>query len=333
MGCSAFSSEESNLSLYFGNHGYVVKKEEKYFHIWDKNFHASLPEDIKNLSNLRDVCISHCKLTGTFPQWFQELKEIRSIQLCFNELRGPLPDFSKSFTHLTFLCLSHNGLSGPIAHFFQRGLMPLLEHLDLSHNAFSGHLPDVFDQYPRLNFLDLSHHSELCGTLPSSLANLHSLRNFYIAHTNIGGPCPPFFTSLKNLDLSFTPMDVSTFSWKSGHCFNAPRVFASTSLDIFTPSLLHDPFWDFIELNGSKTIYVTGHTPFILSFHLQIVDGKVYSLNFSKNNNGPKDDGLVTQIKEAFQQREARKKRHLLHIKGPYEEAPSQSTNPPVLGS
>lgn len=96
---------------------------------------------IENLMELRDVDLSHNRLTGNLR--IPTSTELRSIDLSTNRLEGPVPEGSLRYaSHLSRVNLSQNRLTGPIDSFVLGISDPgHLAELNLASNKFGGEIP------------------------------------------------------------------------------------------------------------------------------------------------------------------------------------------------
>ncbi|KAI3943333.1 hypothetical protein MKW92_001381 [Papaver armeniacum] len=135
-------------------------------------------------SSVISIQLNGLELHGSLPGNLGDLLNLKQLDLSHNHIEGEIPSsLPPNATHidLSFNKLSHN--TTPLL------LKPMkyLEHLNLSHNSLSGTLGDVFTGFLSLKNMDMSH-NELCGHLPSSFKNLTNLNELYLHHNSFEGP-------------------------------------------------------------------------------------------------------------------------------------------------
>lgn len=116
-----------------------------------------------------ELMLNEIGLNGILPDEIGNLTALRDISIYKNELRGRLPESIGGLIDLVSADFSNNEFSGEIPQFF--GRMPQLEALNLNFNAFSGTLPPNLGTAPNLGWLDISH-NYLNGTIPAEYDNL-----------------------------------------------------------------------------------------------------------------------------------------------------------------
>ena len=135
-------------------------------------------------------------LSGTLPPELGDLTELRQLDLDDNQLTGSIPPELGDLPQLRRLVLGGNQLTGSIPP--ELGGLNQLTMLDLGNNSLSGTIPSELGSLPRLDSL-LLHRNELTGPIPSQLANIASLRRLLLALNQLTGPVPPELGNLANL--------------------------------------------------------------------------------------------------------------------------------------
>ncbi|KAL8227298.1 hypothetical protein R6Q57_017130 [Mikania cordata] len=182
-------------------------------------------DHMSNLSYVKDINLSSCKLGPSFPKWIQTLKnlscvdisnsgisdtipevfwnmwpsQLKYLNLSSNNITGKLTDLSSNFyIESSALDLSSNKFYGPIPN-----VSSALQWLDLSKNKFSGKinfLCQIVDG--SLSFLDLSHNS-FTGLIPNCLWHFKELKLLSLGHNNLFGRLPASIKYLVNLEVLF----------------------------------------------------------------------------------------------------------------------------------
>ncbi|KAG5226261.1 receptor protein [Salix suchowensis] len=76
------------------------------------NFTGEIPPEIRNLSMIKVLNLSHNNLIGPIPATFSNLKEIESLDLSYNKLEGEIPPQLTGLYFLAVFSVAHNNLSG-----------------------------------------------------------------------------------------------------------------------------------------------------------------------------------------------------------------------------
>ncbi|PIN08968.1 Tyrosine kinase [Handroanthus impetiginosus] len=188
---------------------------------------GSIPVQIANLTNLKDLYLDSNELRGSIPWTMGKLKELARIHLDYNKLQGPIPTDLCLLSKLGELSLSHNSLQGPIPECFGelKSIQKLyldsnelefnvpsnlqnlndLIWLNLSMNNLSGSFPSGIGKFEVISELDLSFNS-FSGDVPGDIDKAVSLDYLLLAHNKFQGSIPPSIGNLKSLeflDLSF----------------------------------------------------------------------------------------------------------------------------------
>ncbi|CAI9289997.1 unnamed protein product [Lactuca saligna] len=179
---------------------------------------------LSNISYVKYLDLSSCKVGPRFPKWIQTLKNLTSLDLSntgisdaiplefwdmwpsqleylnlsSNNISGKVPDLLSNFAYDSVIDLSSNSFHGPILN-----VPSTLSILNLSRNKFSGGISficQIVDGF--LSFLDLSHNS-LTGQLPDCLWHFDQLEVLNLGHNNLFGRLPPSIGSLIQLQVLY----------------------------------------------------------------------------------------------------------------------------------
>ncbi|KAL7086289.1 hypothetical protein ACP275_14G330000 [Erythranthe tilingii] len=183
---------------------------------------GSIPTQIGNLTNLRDLYLDNNELTGFVPTTIGKLKQLIRIYLEHNKLQGHIPIDLCQLSRLGDLYLSDNKLNGTIPACFGElnylrrlyldsntlesdvpsnlwNLKDLLA-LNLSSNSLNGSFPPGIQNLKSIGDLDLSW-NQLSGDIPSSIGGAESLFSLSFAHNKFQGSLPPSLGNLRGLEL------------------------------------------------------------------------------------------------------------------------------------
>ncbi|KAF8094155.1 hypothetical protein N665_0369s0038 [Sinapis alba] len=163
------------------------------------NLEHEIPSELGSLSFLVLLSLRGNALTGKFPASFGNLTSLERLDLGYNHMEGEIPDSMSRLRRIKFLRLAQNKFSGvfPPAIYNLSSLL----FLSIPTNTFSGQLRlDVDLLFPNIQVLFLGG-NDFVGQIPSSLANITSLREFDIAQCDITGSIPLSFGRLHNLEI------------------------------------------------------------------------------------------------------------------------------------
>jgi|GEM_PF-4100549 len=150
------------------------------------------------------IDLSDNNLIGTIPAEIQDLNQLRNLILSNNYLGGNIPKELANIPTLFFLFLNNNQLTGTIP--AQLGSCSQLSEVYLNSNLLSGEIPGELGNLSDLYYLDLSSNL-LTGSIPPELGNLSGLDYLDLAWNHLSGSIPP---ELGNLPSWFWHLDLSS---------------------------------------------------------------------------------------------------------------------------
>ncbi|XP_040947364.1 receptor-like protein 7 [Gossypium hirsutum] len=194
---------------------------------------------LSSLTNLEELSMSNCNLSGPIEDSLRKLKNLSIIHLDRNNLSAVVPAFLAHLPNLTSLRLSSCGLHGQFPREILQvrmlqsldvldneklqGSLPEFHHngslqnLVLSGTNFSGSLPQSIDKLVNLTRLDLSS-CNFSGAIPSSVSNLQQLVYLDLSSNNFTGqiPCFDLSKNLAHVDLSYNKLSgkIESFKWE-----------------------------------------------------------------------------------------------------------------------
>ncbi|CAD5193714.1 unnamed protein product [Musa acuminata subsp. malaccensis] len=162
---------------------------------------GSFPDWLGNIKNLKSLNLSFNSLYGSVPASIGNLSLLQHLVLCFNDLNGTISEGIGQLKSLVYLDLNSNSLS---LSEIQLANLSSLRYLDISSNCNSrkngaGVIDMILDGLPSgLEYLDLSHNS-LNGSLPASLGNFLLLHSLILSSNYLTGMLPEGIKWLKGL--------------------------------------------------------------------------------------------------------------------------------------
>ena len=147
---------------------------------------GTIPPELGNLGRLIELWLAGNGLTGTIPPELSNLASLEHFRLEANALTGAIPSGLGKLNSLISLDLEVNELTGAIPS--ELGNLSSLNALDLGANNLTGSVPPELGALSRLRRLSLATNPGLSGPLPTSLANLRSLREIQTSGTGLCAP-------------------------------------------------------------------------------------------------------------------------------------------------
>nr|GEY23678.1 leucine-rich repeat-containing protein [Tanacetum cinerariifolium] len=144
----------------------------------DNKFGGALSPGFGKLINLESLYLNNGDfLQGNIPEEIGNLTQLREFSLQKNRFSGRIPSLLVNLTKLESLDLSENSFSFEIPTFI--GRLINLTALDLSRNQFTGEIPSAMQDLKKLKILRL-HNNMLAGEIPTWLFKIRTLKDLYI---------------------------------------------------------------------------------------------------------------------------------------------------------
>ncbi|XP_027923652.1 receptor-like protein EIX1 [Vigna unguiculata] len=147
-----------------------------------------------NLQNMRTLNMSHNNLSGPIPNISLKLHYAPSVILNSNQFEGKIPSFLLQAFDLR---LSNNKFSDLFSFICNQGNSEMWT-LDLSNNQLKGQLPDCWTSVDGLWYLDLSN-NKLSGRIPLSMGSLVELKVLVLRNNNLTGELASTLKNCSNL--------------------------------------------------------------------------------------------------------------------------------------
>lgn len=155
--------------------------------------------------NLGNASTPAAGLVGTLPEELSNLTAIREISMERNKLSGTLPDSWSALVNLQYLSLVLNQLSGTLP--MSWSFLVNLQDLFLGGNQLTGTLPESWSALVNLQRLNL-YSNRLTGTVPASWSSLIQLRMLVLGNNKISGLFDfSSLTNLKDVNVSYNLLD------------------------------------------------------------------------------------------------------------------------------
>ena len=139
---------------------------------------------------------------GTIPSEIGfKLSNLATLIIPGNSLQGPFPDFLLRLSTLKEVYLSKNDLTGPLSR-EQWAFMGNLVQGEMYENSFTGSLPDdIGDMIASFAAVFDIEGNMFTGTLPSSLAQVTTLKDIWLSKNLFTGTVPENITVSDTLSL------------------------------------------------------------------------------------------------------------------------------------
>ena len=157
--------------------------------------------EIDGFGRVAGLSLSANNLTGTIPESFGSLTELRGIWLDNNDLYGNIPSEFGNLINLTHIQIVKNNIEGSIPS--ELGNLTNLRRMLLGDNALTGTIPAEFGNLSNIERLDLSWNN-IRGSIPMELGDAIKLREVKLQSNRLGGSIPPELgqlIALEHLDL------------------------------------------------------------------------------------------------------------------------------------
>ena len=192
---------DKDLSTWYGVG--VVNGRVTYLNLYDNNLLGTIPKELAQLTNLRELHLSTNHLMGPVPSELGQLTNLDALSLDGNDLSGPVPPELGQLTNLLELRLQRNKLTETIPP--KLGQLTNLGYLDLSFNKLNGPIPTELGQLTNLEYLNLSVNS-FDDQIPSQMGKLARLKSLKFWVSGLIGEIPRELgqlAALETLDLSW----------------------------------------------------------------------------------------------------------------------------------
>ena len=136
------------------------------------NFHGTIPEEFKQLTELKYLGLGGGELTGEIPQWIGELKKLEGLYLGDNNLIGNIPPEIGNLSNLKDLMIASNQMTGFVPK--EIGRLKKLQRLTIYGTNIGGEIPKELKDLSELRILDLKR-NKFSGTFPIEIVGSRAI--------------------------------------------------------------------------------------------------------------------------------------------------------------
>ncbi|KAK3138226.1 hypothetical protein QOZ80_5AG0366080 [Eleusine coracana subsp. coracana] len=140
-------------------------------------------------TSLIELDISENQLTGTIPESFGSLMNVRVLNLFSNNFSGEIPASLAGLRSVVIMKLFYNKLTGPLPAELGKH-SPVLRDIQIDGNDISGPIPAGICDNRALWILSASG-NRLNGSIPASLATCPALISLQLQDNRLSGEVPP----------------------------------------------------------------------------------------------------------------------------------------------
>ncbi|MFC1839664.1 leucine-rich repeat domain-containing protein [Thermodesulfobacteriota bacterium] len=174
--------------------------------LWNNQLTGTIPKELGNMINLEGLMLYNNQLTGSIPPELGNLNNLIGLYLHNNQVTGSIPSEIGSLTNLQSLSLYNNQLTGSILP--ELGNLSSLVYLKLYDNLLNGFIPSELGNLSNLEYFRLSN-NQLTGYIPTELGNLTNLQSLELDSNRLTGEIPESLinlTALTNLKLGYNAL-------------------------------------------------------------------------------------------------------------------------------
>ncbi len=144
------------------------------------SFHGEIPDEFKELTELRYLGLGGGTLGGTIPAWIGSFEYLEDLYIGKNLVEGSVPPEIGNLSNLRVLHLVGNHLSGELPK--EIGKLKKLERVYIGDTKIGGEIPKEFKDIPKLRILSLAD-NQFSGRFPVEILNSYCLVD--CGHNNI----------------------------------------------------------------------------------------------------------------------------------------------------
>jgi hypothetical protein len=145
-------------------------------------------EPLLALPGLETLYWDRTKISGTLPESWGLLKNLKRIELRTNAISGTLPASYSRLGALETFCIATNKVTGTLPAGWGDGMKSMVR-MDMPLNALTGTLPAAWSGMKKLDYFDLAG-NKLLGSLPAQWSTFTSLVDLYLYGNAFSGSFP-----------------------------------------------------------------------------------------------------------------------------------------------
>uniref|UniRef100_A0ACD5X4T4 Uncharacterized protein n=1 Tax=Avena sativa TaxID=4498 RepID=A0ACD5X4T4_AVESA len=146
-----------------------------------------------NLTFLRNLALPTNGLTGQIPWSLGNLRRLQTLYLSNNTLQGSIPSLTNC-SNLKVVWLNNNGLTGEVPADFP----PNIQELQISANSIGGTIPSSLANITTLKKISFAF-NRFHGNIPDEFVKLDRLEILYVGSNQLVGRFPPAILNLSSL--------------------------------------------------------------------------------------------------------------------------------------
>ena len=161
--------------------------------VGDNQLEGELPDELFQLTNLRDLGFSGNKYTGNLSK-FCQLINLEYLWLYYSQITGPIPNEINKLTKLRWLALQGSPITGSIPETI--GELSDLDCMYLGSCQLEGNIPESIGNLTKLVGLGLEN-NQLTGSIPVSMTNIRTLEHVALDNNQLSGKIPDEIVNLQ----------------------------------------------------------------------------------------------------------------------------------------
>jgi hypothetical protein len=158
---------------------------------------GTIPDIFESVPNLRVLNLGGNTFDGELPPSLYSLSCLEEMRLQNNNLTGELAPAISGMASLRCANLSQNQFTGGHNHFLQ---LENIEILQLNNNCLKGHISSEIYRARKLFVLQMQN-NQLSGRLPDEISTLNKLRVLNLSNNKFRGLLPEFIGSMVSLEV------------------------------------------------------------------------------------------------------------------------------------
>lgn len=161
----------------------------------DNGLVGSFPDEMRNLTALKELIITFATMNCNIPDFIGELKDLQFLALAGNGHTGTLPESIYSLTKLHTLHLYSNALTGSLSAGI--GNWVNMEDLDLAANSFENKIPAEIGNLVKLEGLKIDQNK--FTEIPATISQCTQMKSFYVSGNEFNQELGTMFDGMEDL--------------------------------------------------------------------------------------------------------------------------------------